>query len=232
MGKLHLLTAASAMALASCATGGPNISPEQCAAADWYQVGVEHGKVGANITEINAVTSACATTANPVDIDSYKLGRTVGLKSYCTPLTVLDAAAQGTGDPFQCDPMTETLRASINKGTETRQAVARYQQFKQQYDAAVQQRNQAIEQRNQINQEGAQLQQTLPQASETTNPTRTQIQQRLNYLSQALNETNQQIAQVDQQLQQANPVMQQEEQTYQAAVQSYNTYKSSLGGGG
>ena len=181
MGKLHLMIVSGGLALASCASGGPNISPEQCAAADWYQVGVEHGKVGANITEINPVMSACETSANPVDIDSYKLGRTVGLKSYCTPLTVLDAAAQGTGDPFQCDPMTETLRASIDKGTETRNAVARYQQYKQQYDAAVQQRNQAIEQRNQINQEGSQLQQLLPRATDTTSPTRTEIQQRLNY---------------------------------------------------
>lgn len=231
MGKSVFVGAASGLILAACASGGPNISPEQCVAADWYAVGVGHGKQGANITEINPVMAACETTSNPVDIARYKEGRTEGLKSYCTPLTLLDAAAQGTGDPYACDPVTPAMKASIDKGVETRQAAARYQQIQAQYKQLTDQKTQIQQQLQQVQQEGQQLNQTLPRANETTNPTRAQIQQRLNYLQQQYNAGTQQLAQLDQQIEQANPVMQKEKQTYDAAVQSYNTYKSSLGGG-
>lgn len=215
MGKFKLVAAITALTITGCATG-PSVSPEQCAAANWYEVGVQHGKVGANITEINTAITGCQATANPVDIDSYKLGRDIGLKTYCTPLTILDATAQGTGDPYQCSPITQQLQASIDQGVATRAAAARYQQYKQAFD-------QLQTERQQIVAEGQKWTQNLQSASDTTNPTRTQIQEYLNQLRQQLNAKDQEIAS-------ANPTMQAEEQTYQSAVQSYNAYKSSLGG--
>lgn len=231
MSRTKFIAAIGAVCLANCASGGPNITPEQCVAADWYAVGVGHGKQGANITEINPITAACETTTNPVDLERYKQGRTEGLKTYCTPLTLLDASAQGTGDPYSCDPITPAMKSSIDKGTETRQAVARYQQAQAQYKQMTDQKAQIQSQLQQIQQEGQQLNQALPRASDTTNPTRTQIQQRLTYLQQQFQAGTQQLEQLDQQIGQADPVMEKEKQTYDAAVQSYNAYKSSLGGG-
>lgn len=216
MGKQFIIGAAGAIILTGCASG-PNISPEQCAAADWFSVGVEHGKVGANITEINPAIQACSEAGTPVDIDRYKEGRSEGLKTYCTPLNVLEATAQGIGDPGSCEPMTEALRASMTKANETRAAAARYQQYQAEYQKLT-------DQRDQINTEGQKWSQQRARATDATNPTRTQIDNYLNQLRQQLAEVNQKIAEAD-------PVMQTEKQTYDAAVQSYNAYKASLGGG-
>lgn len=225
-----ILAASGASLLVSCAGGGTKISPEQCAAADWYAVGVQHGKVGANVTEINTAVQGCIETANPVNIDRYNEGRAEGLKTFCTPLTILESATQGQGDPYSCDPVTPALKASIDKGVETRAAITRYQQYQAQYKQLTDQRTQIQSQLQNIQQEGQQLQQALPSATDTTSPTRAQIQQRLNYLQQQYQAGNQQLAQVNTSITEADPVMQTEKQTYDSAVQSYNSYKSSLGG--
>lgn len=230
MGKSHISISAATLLLASCSSG-PKITPEQCSAADWYSVGVEHGKKGANVTEINTAITACDAHGAPVDMDLYNQGRAEGLKSYCTPLVLLDAAAQGVGDPYSCDPVTPSMKASIDKGVETRQAAARYQQYQAEYKKLTDQRAQIQSQLNQINQEGQQLTQMLPRSNETTNPTRAQVQQRIQYLRQQVQAGNQQLAQVDENIKKADPVMQTEKQTYDRAVQSYNAYKASLGSG-
>ena len=225
-----MIAAASTIVLTSCASG-PKITPEDCAGADWYAVGVQHGKVGANVTEINLAVKACGETATPVNIDRYNEGRAEGLKTYCTPLTILEAAAQGQGDPYSCDPITPSLKASIDKGVETRAATARYQQYQAQYKQLTDQKAQTEQQLQQIQQEGQQLQGSLRNASDTTNPTRSQIEQRIAYLEQQYTAGTQQLAQINQSIKDADPVMQTEQQTYDAAVQSYTSYKSSLGGG-
>ena len=224
------IAAASTLALASCASG-PKITPEDCAGADWYAVGLQHGKVGANVTEINPAVQACGETPTPVNIDRYNEGRSEGLKTFCTPLTILESATQGQGDPYSCDPITPSLKASIDKGVETRAAIARYQQYEAQYKQLTDQKAQTQQQLQQIQQEGQQLQRSLPNASDTTSPTRVQIQQRIAYLQQQYTAGNQQLAQLNQSIKDADPVMQTEKQTYDSAVQSYNAYKSSLGGG-
>lgn len=224
-----LIGSACITTLAACASG-PKISAEDCAAADWYAVGLQHGKVGANITEINTAVQACGETGNPVDIDQYRAGRAEGLKTYCTPLTILESATQGKGDPYSCDPVTPALKASIDKGVETRAAMARYQQYQAQYKQLTDQRTQIQSQLQQIQQEGQQLQQALPRATEATNPTRVQIQQRLNYLQQQYQAGNQQLSEVNESIREADPIMQTEKQTYDAAVQSYNAYKAGIGG--
>ena len=229
---LRIVLAASGAALLAGCASGPKITPEDCAGADWYAVGLQHGKAGANITEINTAVQACGATQSPVDIDRYNEGRAEGLKTFCTPLTILESATQGQGDPYSCDPMTPALKASVDKGVETRAAIARYQQYQAQYKQLTDQRDQIQAKLNEINQEGQQLSQMLPRANETTNPTRGQINQRLSYLRQQVQAGNQQLAQVNENIEQANPVMQTEKQTYDKAVQSYNSYKSSLGGGG
>ena len=215
MGKTTIMIAGAAALLTGCA-GGPNISPEQCNAADWYAVGVQHGKVGANKTEINTAIKACEATSTPVDITRYNEGRAEGLKSYCTPAVILESAVQGKGDPYACDPVTPSLQASIDQGVKTRQAVARYQQYQAEYKKLT-------DQRDQINAEGQKWSQQRAQATDQTNPTRAQID---NYL----NQLRQQLSQVNAQIQEADPVMQKEKQTYDTAVQSYEAYKSSLGG--
>jgi hypothetical protein len=227
--KTYALVAISSAILVGCASG-PKISAEDCAGADWYAVGVQHGKVGANITEINPAVQACGETATPVNIDRYNEGRSEGLKTFCTPLTLLDAAAQGKGDPYACDPITSELKASIDKGVETRAAIARYQQYQAQYKQLTDQRAQVQSQLDQINQEGQRLTQMLQSATDQTNPTRAQIQERIQYLRQQQQAGNQQLGALNEEIKKADPIMRTEKQTYDQAVQSYNSYKSSLGG--
>ena len=227
MGLRIIIVSSSAALLTGCASG-PKISAEDCAGADWYTVGVQHGQAGANITEINPAIEACRETPTPVNIDRYKEGRTEGLKTYCTPLTILESAAQGKGDPYACDPVTPQLKASIDKGVATRAAISRYQQYQAQYKQLTDQRAQIQAQLNEINQESQRLTQMLPRASETTDPTRAQIQQRIQYLRQQQQAGNQQLAQVTESIKQADPVMQTEKQSYDEAVNAFNTYKASL----
>ena len=222
-----VLAVCSSAFLVGCASG-PRITPEDCAVADWYAVGLQHGKAGANITEINSAVQACGATESPVDMDRYNEGRTEGLRSFCTPLAVLESTTQGNGDPYACDPITPALKASIDKGVETRAAISRYQQYQSQYKQLTDQRTQIQAQLDQINQEGQQLTQLLPRSSDTTNPTRTQIQQRIQYLRQQQQAGNQTLAQLNENIKQADPVMQTEKQAYETAVQSYNAYKASL----
>ncbi len=217
-----LIGSAFIATLAACASG-PKISAEDCAAADWYAVGLQHGKVGANITEINTAVQACGETGNPVDIGRYSEGRAEGLKTFCTPLTILESATQGKGDPYSCDPMTPALKASIDKGVETRAAMARYQQYQAQY-------KQLIDQRNQYRTAEAEWQRRLSipkdrpgHINELSDPSRSDIILQLKTLGQKLSSLNDSISK-------AIPVMQKEKQTYDAAVQSYNAYKAGLGG--
>lgn len=211
MGRIFITTAIGALALAGCASA-PKLSPEQCTNMNWYELGKADGLKGESITAVNDEITLCKVHNVTADIETYKQGRNEGLKTYCALPNLLEATLQAAGDPFSCEPFSAAEKKTVDKGVETRNAVLRYQNLKQQYDKLNQQKQQ-------INQEGARLQQQYRQTQDEA--TRQQIAQRLNTLRQ-------QIQQVDAQLAKANPIMQTEEQKYQSAVQSYEAFKSGL----
>jgi hypothetical protein len=211
MWKSVLSCAAAALVLTSCASA-PKMSAEQCSSMDWGALGKKDGETGQNMTALNDEITMCAAHGIKPDMDAYNAGRNEGLKSYCKPVTLLDATIQGVGDPYSCEPLSADQKKSFETGRETRAAVAKYQQLKQQYD-------QLIQQRQRINQEGAQLTQQYNQTTDET--ARQQIAQRINYLRQAL-------AQTEEKIKQADPVMKTETATYETAVKKYEAYKATL----
>ena len=211
MTKIFITAALGALALAGCASS-PKLSAEQCTSMNWYELGKADGLKGESMTAVNDEITLCKAHNVTADIETYKQGRNEGLKTYCALPNLLEATLQAVGDPFSCEPFSPAEKKTVDKGVETRNAVLRYQNLKQQYE-------QLTQKKQQINQEGARLQQQYKQTQDEA--TRQQIAQRLNYLRQ-------QIQQVDAELAKANPIMQTEEQKYQSAVQSYEAYKSGL----
>lgn len=196
---------------AGCASQ-PTASAEQCAGADWYAMGEADGAAGQSMTALNDEIIACRPHGIAPDLDAYRAGRAEGLKSWCQPDVVLEAAVQGTGDPFACEPITEPVRSAFDVGRETRQAALRYHRLQQQYEQ-LQQRE------SQINQEGARLTQLYNQSTNQTE--RQQIAQRIDALRQELQA-------VEAELEKAGPMLTEEKANYETAVQTYEAYKASL----
>lgn len=197
--------------LGGCASA-PKLDASQCAAIDWRALGERDGAAGQAMTALNDEITQCKPFGIAPDMTAYEAGRAEGLKAYCRPQVILDAAIQNVGDPFVCVPMTDTVRAAFDKGRETRAAVQRYQQVKQQYDKL-------LSARQQINQQGAELAQRYNQAGDET--TRQQIAARIGQLRE-------QLKTVEAELEKAAPVMQAEEARYKSAVQSYEAFKAGL----
>lgn len=206
------LSLTACLMMAACASSGPKYSAEQCTAMDWYAVGLEDGKRGENPTALNDEISQCGAFGVSVDKDKYNQGRAEGLKTYCQPGVLVDATVQGIGDPFSCEPFTDVQKSAFETGRDTRAAVARYQQYKAQYD-------QLLQAKQQINEEGRQLTARYQQTADEA--TKAQIAQRINYLKEQLQLVNQKLAEAD-------PAMKTEEATYQQAVKSYEAFKAGL----
>lgn len=73
----------SALLLLLAVSGCASLSPEQCAHADWRQIGYADGVQGISGAQINEHARACAPQGIRPNLDLYLAGRTQGLVSYC-----------------------------------------------------------------------------------------------------------------------------------------------------
>lgn len=206
---LRLLGLIAGAVLAGCATG-PSFTADQCAAMDWYALGVQDGRTGQPMTSLNDEIIGCREFGIEADFATYSAGREEGLRSYCTAPVLLEASVQGVGDPFVCEPFNEELRLALETGRDTRVAVQRWQSVKAQYD-------QLIASRDQINAEGSQLTDRFRQTADEA--TRQQIAARIEYLRQ-------QLEAVEVQIDEASPVLAREQRDYRAAVETYERVKA------
>lgn len=209
MGRISILAlAALGAGLAGCASAPLNA--EQCAAIDWYQLGLADGRQGQALTALNDEITQCRPFDISPDMTAYNRGRDEGLQSYCRPPVLLEATVQSVGDPFVCEPFTSDQTEAFELGRDTREAVVRWQSVQQQYQ-------QIADSLEQVNAEGTRLTQQYQQTSDEE--LRQQIAARLNYLA------GQRDALQDQ-LSQAEPVMRQEQGLYEGAVQRYEAFQS------
>ncbi|MGH1422805.1 MAG: DUF2799 domain-containing protein [Hyphomonas sp.] len=206
------LALGACLTMAACASSGPKYNADQCASIDWHAMGVADGQKGENPTALNDEISQCSAFGVSVDKEQYNAGREEGLKTYCQPSVLIDATVQSVGDPFSCQPFTDVQKSAFETGRDTKAAVARYQQFKAQYD-------QLLQAKEQINTEGNQLTARYQQTQDET--TRNQIKQRIQYLRE-------QLQLVNAKLEEADPTMKTEEAAYQGAVKSYEAFKAGL----
>lgn len=79
MGRIFLFTIIMGM-LGACAS----ISPEQCLAGNWQELGYQDGAKGASADKVNKYTQVCAEHGVSVQQELYSTGYDQGIQSYCT----------------------------------------------------------------------------------------------------------------------------------------------------
>lgn len=93
--KLLFLT--NTLWLSACAT----LSPEECQTARWNQIGEQDGALG-KPSQIAQHFKACSKVNIIPNQSLYESGYQQGLKSYCQPVTIYDAALMGKGSYSVC----------------------------------------------------------------------------------------------------------------------------------
>jgi len=94
---MKLATTCMTLLLAVFLTGCETLTPAECATANWRQLGQQDGSRGETDRAARFFES-CNKVKIGVDVDSYRLGRTEGLQSYCR---LGNALAEGqAGRPY------------------------------------------------------------------------------------------------------------------------------------
>ncbi|MEN8722168.1 MAG: DUF2799 domain-containing protein [Alphaproteobacteria bacterium] len=97
--RLFLVLGVGLMGLSACTS----MSAEECAVADWREVGHTDAARGFGSDRIEDHRRACADAGIAPDLDGYLAGFAKGLPLYCTRQRGFDLAANGGGRPSQCD---------------------------------------------------------------------------------------------------------------------------------
>jgi hypothetical protein len=87
----------------SCAT----MSPDQCATADWRQVGYNDGAEGRATERFADHAKACAKAGFAADQNLYMTGRADGLRLYCRPERGFSLGRSGSSFTPVCPPGTD-----------------------------------------------------------------------------------------------------------------------------
>jgi Protein of unknown function (DUF2799) len=99
-----LLLLTLSMMLTSCAI----MSPEECKAANWLQVGFDDGRNGAQLGSLQYRSETCAKAGVQVPIETYHSGRNAGLLHFCTPQKAVEMGLAGDDYHGQCPAQLDT----------------------------------------------------------------------------------------------------------------------------
>ncbi|KZK85982.1 hypothetical protein PsAD13_01113 [Pseudovibrio sp. Ad13] len=91
------------LALSGCAS----LSEEDCKVGDWQGIGVVDGRAGYTSDKLNEHTKACGKYGVTPDVSAYMAGRTIGLQSYCTPISGFEQGREGKSYRGVCPIATE-----------------------------------------------------------------------------------------------------------------------------
>lgn len=75
-----VLAILSLLYLGACSTG---MSKEECAVADWHQIGFEDGSVGNHLNYIARHRKSCSKAGIAPDFNAYKRGHAEGVRQWC-----------------------------------------------------------------------------------------------------------------------------------------------------
>ncbi|HUQ76341.1 MAG TPA: DUF2799 domain-containing protein [Burkholderiales bacterium] len=106
-------TAFSLVVLAGCAS----LDREECVSADWYSIGLEDGARGRAIERLGDHRRACAKHNIAPDGERYLIGRTEGLRSFCTYERGYAEGRAGHAYGAAC-PQPASFLAGYNRGRE------------------------------------------------------------------------------------------------------------------
>ena len=71
--------------------GCQSMNPEQCATADWQEIGRIDGRLGQNSRHVNLHRDVCEEVGTAVDLQRYEEGRKEGLNEFCSEAGAYDA---------------------------------------------------------------------------------------------------------------------------------------------
>lgn len=99
--------------LAAC-TG---LSPETCAAGDWRAIGYTDGLKGRGEDVFEDHVRSCARSGVTADKAAWSAGNAAGLKQYCVPVNIYNAARIGRKFPQVCmGPNQAALQPAYDHG--------------------------------------------------------------------------------------------------------------------
>lgn len=75
------------------------MNKEECASANWYDIGMEHGVSGFSRDKFQDLAEACEKHALPADTERFSAGYAAGLEKHCTPYGGLVLGESGR--PYQ-----------------------------------------------------------------------------------------------------------------------------------
>lgn len=111
--------------LGACAS---HMSEQDCAQADWYQLGVTDGNQGRDLDKFAERTEQCAAYEVAMDQAAYMKGRDQGLESYCTPLGGLYSGCKGQAYKNVCPAALERdFIGPYQQGRDFYQAKSRFE---------------------------------------------------------------------------------------------------------
>jgi len=91
MATFGLTMAVIALTQVTCAT----IEKDECAVANWYELGRADGERGRKATREASYRGDCAKFGIPIDGNSYRNGWESGIRRYCTPENGFDRGVNG-----------------------------------------------------------------------------------------------------------------------------------------
>lgn len=83
------------------------MSADECKVADWRSLGFQDGANGTSLDKYAAREKSCAKTGVTAQFEPYSVGRTDGLRSFCTPERGFRAALGGYVYPGVCPASAE-----------------------------------------------------------------------------------------------------------------------------
>jgi hypothetical protein len=89
--------------LASCAT----MSPEECKVADWREVGQRDGLNGKTTDYLQSRMEDCSKVGVMVNVQAYRAGRDLGLRSYCRLENAIPLGLNGGDYAGVCPPAVD-----------------------------------------------------------------------------------------------------------------------------
>lgn len=115
----HLTSRLILLGLCALLLGGcASLTPEQCAHADWRQIGYADGVKGLSGAQIEEHARACAPQGIRPNLDAYLAGRSQGLIRYCQPENGFELGRHGASQIVaDCpDNLKWTFQDQYNQG--------------------------------------------------------------------------------------------------------------------
>lgn len=84
--------------LAGCAS----MSSEECTVSEWYAVGFSDGARGMPVSRFDRYREDCSAHGVAPDFESYRSGRSEGLREYCQPERAFELGSRGHSNPGVC----------------------------------------------------------------------------------------------------------------------------------